>query len=74
MHWAAFDAPPAAAVADRLQALLDYGEPAQPETPGELVLVMPRLGTVSPWASKATDIARNCLGGPGGLARTASNA
>jgi phosphoribosylformylglycinamidine synthase len=25
-----------------------------------LVLVMPRLGTVSPWASKATDIARNC--------------
>jgi phosphoribosylformylglycinamidine synthase len=21
---------------------------------------MPRLGTVSPWASKATDIARNC--------------
>ena len=68
VHWAAFDAPPAAAVADRLQALLDYGEPAQPETPGELVLVMPRLGTVSPWASKATDIARNCLGGTGGLA------
>jgi phosphoribosylformylglycinamidine synthase len=25
-----------------------------------LVVVMPRLGTVSPWASKATDIARNC--------------
>ncbi len=27
---------------------------------GTLVLVMPRLGTLSPWASKATDIARNC--------------
>jgi phosphoribosylformylglycinamidine synthase len=25
-----------------------------------LCVVMPRLGTVSPWASKATDIARNC--------------
>ena len=28
--------------------------------PGALVVVMPRLGTVSPWASKATDIAHNC--------------
>ena len=27
---------------------------------GALVLVMPRPGTVSPWSSKATDIARNC--------------
>ena len=25
-----------------------------------MVVVMPRLGTVSPWASKATDIAHNC--------------
>jgi phosphoribosylformylglycinamidine synthase len=31
---------------------------------GPLVIVTPRLGTVSPWASKATDIAHNC-----GLAR-----
>ena len=23
-------------------------------------LLLPRLGTLSPWASKATDIARNC--------------
>ena len=23
-------------------------------------MVTPRLGTISPWASKATDIARNC--------------
>ena len=28
--------------------------------PGALRLVVPRLGTVSPWSSKATDIARNC--------------
>ena len=44
-----------------LQALLTYGEPtANDAIKGELVIVMPRLGTVSPWASKATDIARNC--------------
>jgi phosphoribosylformylglycinamidine synthase len=29
-------------------------------TEGALVVVTPRLGTVSPWASKATDIAHNC--------------
>ncbi|MCX2981759.1 phosphoribosylformylglycinamidine synthase [Halieaceae bacterium IMCC14734] len=28
--------------------------------PGELVLVAPRDGTISPWSSKATDIAHNC--------------
>ena len=27
---------------------------------GELLLVTPRPGTISPWASKATDIAHNC--------------
>ena len=27
---------------------------------GTLLLVTPRLGTISPWSSKATDIARNC--------------
>jgi len=45
----------------RLEGLLDYG-PAD-ETPGrdgELFLVVPRPGTISPWSSKATDIARNC--------------
>ena len=44
----------------RLEALLTYGEAyAGPET-GPLIVVTPRLGTVSPWASKATDIAHNC--------------
>ncbi|ODU10202.1 MAG: phosphoribosylformylglycinamidine synthase [Rubrivivax sp. SCN 71-131] len=60
VHWAAFDAPPQAAEFDRLAALLDDGPRAAAPAPGECVLVMPRLGTVSPWASKATDIARNC--------------
>jgi phosphoribosylformylglycinamidine synthase len=47
----------------RLTAMLTYGEPV-PETlyEGSTVefFVIPRLGTISPWASKATDIAHNC--------------
>jgi len=44
-----------------LEQLLVYGEPVRPVPPaGELYLVVPRLGTISPWASKATDIARQC--------------
>ena len=35
-------------------ALVHDADRAQAE--GRLVLVMPRLGTISPWASKATDI------------------
>ncbi len=27
---------------------------------GELIVVVPRPGTISPWSSKATDIAKNC--------------
>ena len=44
----------------RLQALLRYGEPAVAAQGGSVFVVTPRLGTVSPWASKATDIAHNC--------------
>ncbi|HET9022967.1 MAG TPA: phosphoribosylformylglycinamidine synthase, partial [Burkholderiaceae bacterium] len=44
----------------RLTALLTYGEPAREAWGGTAqFLVVPRLGTISPWASKATDIARN---------------
>jgi phosphoribosylformylglycinamidine synthase len=44
-----------------LDKLLSYGPAYQPETmKGELYLVTPRLGTISPWSSKATDIAHNC--------------
>ena len=46
-----------------LAELLSYGpRRAQPaEEPGAaLLLVVPRIGTISPWSSKATDIARVC--------------
>jgi phosphoribosylformylglycinamidine synthase len=43
-----------------LQALLTYGPTAAAqETNGRLFLVAPRPGTISPWSSKATDIAHN---------------
>src|SRR4051812_18308039 len=44
----------------RLGALLTYGEPAVGQQEGDLFVVIPRFGTISPWASKATDIAHNC--------------
>ncbi|HEB98457.1 MAG TPA: phosphoribosylformylglycinamidine synthase, partial [Thiotrichales bacterium] len=44
-----------------LEGLLDYGPARQaPPEGAELFVVVPRLGTISPWASKATDIAHNC--------------
>ena len=44
-----------------LQNLLSYG-PAMSSQPveGQQFFVVPRPGTISPWASKATDIAHNC--------------
>src|SRR5574337_1304512 len=60
VHWIATEAPPSPAQRDRLAAPLAYGEPAPADTGGALVVVLPRPGTVSPWASKAGDIARNC--------------
>ncbi len=49
-----------AAERERLAALLTYGEAHEGEEGGERLIVAPRMGTISPWASKATDIARNC--------------
>ena len=43
-----------------LAALLTYGEPYVGPSDGPVIAVSPRIGTVSPWASKATDIAHNC--------------
>ncbi len=60
VHWVAFDSAPDASALDKLGALLAYGDRYEGGAEGALVVVMPRLGTVSPWASKATDIARNC--------------
>jgi len=45
----------------QLDALLAYGADAEPsESHQHAFLVVPRLGTISPWSSKATDIAHNC--------------
>ncbi len=60
VHWVWSDAALSRADAGRLEALLRYGDPARPIDGSETVVVAPRLGTISPWASKATDIARNC--------------
>ena len=44
----------------QLDALLAYGAEADAsEGHQHAFLVVPRLGTISPWSSKATDIARN---------------
>jgi phosphoribosylformylglycinamidine synthase len=44
----------------QLQGLLTYGTPFLGSRQGQLLLVTPRRGTLSPWSSKATDIAHNC--------------
>ncbi|MEI2770204.1 MAG: phosphoribosylformylglycinamidine synthase [Candidatus Competibacter sp.] len=45
-----------------LDRLLRYGPATPPRdaSSGPVFLVIPRPGTISPWSSKATDIARNC--------------
>jgi len=60
VHLVAADHAPSAGEAQRLAALLTYGEPHRAGADGPLIVVTPRFGTVSPWASKATDIAHNC--------------
>ncbi len=49
--------------AEALARILTYGDPFDaPAVTGAsaTVVVAPRLGTISPWASKASDIVRNC--------------
>ncbi len=45
-----------------LERLLRYGprDDVPSAAEGQVLLVVPRLGTISPWSSKATDIAHNC--------------
>ncbi len=61
MHFADVAGALSARERDILDELLRYG-PRLPaaQAGGELVLVVPRCGTISPWSSKATDIARVC--------------
>ncbi|NNL04784.1 MAG: phosphoribosylformylglycinamidine synthase [Xanthomonadales bacterium] len=53
------DGPPANEELDALEKLLQGKHIEELEENG-LILVVPRLGTQSPWSSKATDIARRC--------------
>jgi phosphoribosylformylglycinamidine synthase len=45
-----------------LERLLTYGPATSPDHDAQRadLLVLPRFGTISPWSSKATDIAHNC--------------
>ena len=43
-----------------LEALLTYLPASENKNDQFLILVLPRIGTISPWSSKATDIAHNC--------------
>jgi phosphoribosylformylglycinamidine synthase len=61
VHFVLVDGKLALADADKLDKVLRYGpNVAVQEMSDNLVLVIPRIGTISPWSSKATDIAHNC--------------
>ncbi|AVJ55257.1 phosphoribosylformylglycinamidine synthase [Idiomarina sp. OT37-5b] len=63
-HFVNLHSPLSDAQRDTLTKLLTYGpdagEAQSHEDGCNYLLVTPRLGTISPWASKATDIAHNC--------------
>jgi phosphoribosylformylglycinamidine synthase len=64
VHWVWTDSVVQPDATRKLASLLRYGDayegPTAEAADTALVVAMPRLGTVSPWASKATDIAHNC--------------
>ena len=62
VHFADLERPLAPAEREVLERLLTYGPriESSAEHGGESILVVPREGTISPWSSKATDIARVC--------------
>ena len=57
-----WDHPPSADQTQTLHRLLNQGSslPLADRHDAQIWCVSPRLGTLSPWASKASDIARNC--------------
>jgi phosphoribosylformylglycinamidine synthase len=60
-HFVAIDRALSGAERETLERLLTYGaHEAGAADGGELAIVVPRPGTISPWSSKATEIARNC--------------
>ena len=57
------DQPPKLTEAElaKLQSLLRYGPKTEEvEHRGQRIFVVPRFGTISPWSTKASDIAKNC--------------
>ncbi len=61
VHFAELSAPLSQPERETLEKLLTYGPTIAEHAPsGQLFLVTPRPGTISPWSSKATDIAHNC--------------
>ena len=63
MHFVELAQPLSGPEREVLAQLLTYGprlEAPAPAGAGECLLVVPRSGTISPWSSKATDIARVC--------------
>ncbi|TNE77951.1 MAG: phosphoribosylformylglycinamidine synthase, partial [Gammaproteobacteria bacterium] len=60
LHFADLERPLQGDEVKTLESLLEYGPRIERQTPlGQLLLVTPRPGTISPWSSKATDIAHN---------------
>jgi phosphoribosylformylglycinamidine synthase len=67
VHFAFSEKPLSETQQNTLKQILTYGAVSK-DAPranidaasGELFLVIPRIGTISPWASRATDIAKNC--------------
>ena len=60
-HFAWTEGELTAAQQEILRKILTYGPKMAEAVPtGTLLLVVPRPGTISPWSSRATDIARHC--------------
>ena len=59
-HFVELERPLTEAENQRLVQMLGHGQTAAAESAGGYFLVVPRLGTQSPWSSKATDIAQRC--------------
>ncbi len=63
LHLVSIDPQPEGVELDRLRDLLNYGPDwPQPEFDGaeEVLLALPRRGSISPWSTKASEIARLC--------------
>ena len=60
VHIVDWEREPEQAEQERLAALLLYGELWEGDCGAMEIAVVPRLGTISPWSSKATEIAQVC--------------